>query len=58
LEETKVLCAVALLVSILTIEALHATMRVSLKKEVVQQTWIVVVKDRERWPTAEVAPLT
>jgi hypothetical protein len=31
---------------------------VSLKKEVVQQIWIVVVKDRERWPTVEVEPLT
>jgi hypothetical protein len=30
---------------------------ISLKKEVVQQIWIVV-KDRERWPTVEVEPLT
>jgi hypothetical protein len=36
---------------------LHANIRISLKKEVVQQTWIVVVKDRERWPTVEVEPV-
>jgi hypothetical protein len=31
-------------------------MKASLEKEVVQQTWIVV-KDRKRWPTVEVAAL-
>jgi hypothetical protein len=32
-------------------------MKASLKKEVVQKTWKVVVKDRERWPTVKVEPL-
>jgi hypothetical protein len=30
-------------------------MKISLEKEVVQKIWIVV-KDRKRWPTAEVEP--
>jgi hypothetical protein len=34
-----------------------ATIKPSLEKEVVQKIWIVV-KDRGRWPTVEVAPLT
>ena len=32
-------------------------MLVSLKKEVVQNKWIVVINDRERWPTVKVVPL-
>jgi len=33
-------------------------MKTSLKKEVVQNKWIVVINDRERWPTVKVEPLT
>jgi hypothetical protein len=33
-------------------------MKLSLKKEVVQQIWIVAVNNRKRWPTVEVVALT